>query len=83
MVLSPWSRLAAIMNCGPTPSFLPSAAYPVIIDFTNGTQVSVDAGSGDSQICVQFTVNSTEDTIGDQVVMVNYTMLDESATGTF
>ena len=62
-------------------TFLPSAAYPVIIDFTNGTQVSVDAGSGDSQICVQFTVNSTEDTIGEREVVVSYTMNDDTATG--
>ena len=63
--------------------FIPSAANPVLIDFTNGTQVSVDAGSGASQICVEMTVNSTEDTIADRVIMVNYTMRDGSATGMF
>lgn len=29
-----------------------------------------------------MTVNGTKDTIGDRVVMVNYTIHDESATGT-
>jgi len=62
-------------------TFIPSAANQVLIDFTSGTQVSVIAGSGDSQICVHMTVSSTKDTIGDRVVMVNYTMHDESATG--
>lgn len=62
-------------------TFIPSAANQVLIDFTSGTQVSVIAGSGDSQICVHMTVNSIKDTIGDRVVMVNYTMRDESATG--
>jgi len=62
--------------------FLPSPANPVEINFINGTQVSVIAGSGDSQICAELTVNSNFDnTIGDRVVMVNYTMNDTSATG--
>jgi len=62
-------------------TFLPSPANLVEIDFINGTQVSV-AGSGDSQICAELTVNSNFDnTIGDRMVMVNYTMNDRSATG--